>query len=149
MSEQDRDRYLHDFHLAFRGNSDDWSVPESYYKEWLALERQKGQKDGIIAAGCDFSIDENGNIQIRQAANVIQISAQDRVAFSSALFRLPARGKHPLAPGAYPGQSSAPNMGGNHLEGDDRPLMKERMERNIQDMERWAMASAQRYPKHR
>ena len=50
---------------------------------------------------------------------------------------------------AFPGQSSAPNMGNNHLENDDRPLMKERMDRNIQEMERWAMASAQRYPKHR
>lgn len=53
------DLYLHQFNLGFRGASQDWSVPESHYQEYRQLEKQeKAHKDGLIAAGCDFSVDE-------------------------------------------------------------------------------------------
>jgi hypothetical protein len=155
MSEQQRDLYLRDYHMAFRGASDDWSVPESQMAEYRALERQEKQaktqaKTGLTVANIDFVVDENGGLIIRQSHNVIQISAQDRMAFQSALFKLPLRGADAGGPStSFPGHSSAPvNIGNNHLENDDRPLVKERMDRSLAEMEKFAQASYGRYPKH-
>src|SRR6266581_4806967 len=114
MSEEQRDVYLRDYSRAFKGMTTDWSVPESYAAETYRLERKdKQHKDEVEAANCVLSVDENGNIIIRQGSNVTLIEADQRMAFTGALFSLPSTGGPYQGPGVYGGQSSAPVS--NHI----------------------------------
>jgi hypothetical protein len=141
MSEQQRDLYLSQFNLGFRGASDNWSVPESYYKEALALERQEKQAKAYrYQWGGTMATDENGGVTIRYGQAHMVIPAESWSQFLQDAFSQHP-GPHaggPLGTGvASPGHSSAPvNVGNNHLEADDRPLLKERMERSLKELEK-------------
>ena len=110
------------------GVEGDMPIADWWEKEYTRL---MARKEGVTAANCDFAVDENGNITIRQAGNVIQVRASDRLAFSGALFALPTTGGHPggTPTGAVmnPGQSSSNVM---PQVKDDRPAIQANQKRN-------------------
>ncbi len=63
------DRYLEDYHLAFRGTTPDWQVPDSMWREYQAIERKEKQagKSSIVVSGSVFTLflDESGNVNFQ------------------------------------------------------------------------------------
>ena len=141
------DRFLQDYSQPFKHMTTDWEVPDWYVAETFRLEKkEQAHKDDVQAAGCDFSVDANGNIVIRQGSNFILVSASDRMAFTGALFSLPGQGGPYQGPGTFQGQTSAPtNIGGNHAENDDRPERQRQMEKALKEM---AKIGQPAYPRH-
>jgi|SRR5271157_74921 len=146
------DRFLHDYSAPFKQMGDDWKAPDWYVQKTMLLEK-KSQKTSISAVGCTFIVDDQGNLTIQSQSGNVQIAAEDRMTFMSALFSLPTRGAFPLGPGTFPtspsagGQTSAPVS--NNIQNDDRPQRQEQMKQSLREMEKWAQGSSKGYSQHK
>jgi hypothetical protein len=122
------------------GGMRDGNAPQAWAQKYYDLQKKEQKQLGIAnieGYACQFDSD-TGYLTIQSPTPSVQLSpkgALDLVAFIM-------RGAPPAMPiqGAFPG-------GQAHAPVPVDAVQKERMERNIKEMERWALASSKSYPR--
>jgi hypothetical protein len=149
------DRFLTDYSAPFRNNTDNWSVPPEQLAMYHRLARKEEERKAYrYQWGGTMSSDENGNVTIHYGQSSMVIPATVWGQFLQDCFSqspTPHPGTAPgqvVAGGALSGTLSAP-VASNNIQNDDRPGMREKMERNLHELEKWAVGSSQSYPQHK
>ena len=126
-----------------RGGVDgDIPIADWWHQEYLKLQERK---ESITVGDVVFTVYENGNVRIQQGPNVLQVRAEDRMAFQGALFALPSTGSRPGGPAGQgamgTGQSSSNSV---PQVKSDNPIIAERQRQNEERMA-FAYANQARY----
>lgn len=139
------DRFLSEYARGFSGPRNatgllDAGPPKAWVDAWYKLQKKQAQTDGATnISGNTFQFDaDTGNLTIKGHMGAIQIMKDDLLKVISFLMMGP--------PDAMPVQGTLnPNQNAYEFS----PQLKERQERNLAELERWAKASSKTYPKSR
>jgi prophage DNA circulation protein len=87
---EERDRYLTDYSLPFRGDADTWVVDHNYIQRSFELARQTARKDWTVdpseSGGVSMHVSESGGLTMLQGASgAITVTAEGLEAFMNSV----------------------------------------------------------------
>jgi hypothetical protein len=139
------DRWLQDFSLAFKGHPDENLNPNSQYVKdcFASIEKQKKEDaPGTLTlanSGCVAVKDpETGNMFIQNQSGYMGIAKADLAALAQFCLT-PEPAEQPDTSTISAGQCAY----------NFSPQLKERHDRNMEALEKWAAASSKAYPKNK
>ncbi len=140
------DRYLQDFSSAWRGLPHDGTgvaggyVSQQDYLAYLKAMKEDNPAQGqynLEESGLAFYIDPDTGHAVFQGAGGSMVIHKNNFAKVIQGFQ----GKKP------PDTVNPPGNPPNQASYDDRPEIKRRMEQNLKNLEKWAVASSKTFPK--
>jgi hypothetical protein len=140
-----QDRLLSEFSRGFKGPRDETGLldagpPQDYVQAYLKAQGIQQKADGVTnIGGNNFLFDSNGNLTIQSQSGSTQILREDLLNVIAFLMKGPPPEMN--VQGVLPGTVAQAAY-------DFSPQLKERQQRAMEEMERWARASSKAYPKN-